>query len=297
MRRGGRGVAGGVAGKVEGAMNKLPELVDDGLETPVVGPQSEEKYRHIAYYVELFAKSMHKKWGSRIYIDLFAGSGRSKIKGTSKIVAGSPMLAIQVEHQFDKYIFCDIDEGNISALQKRAEAQSPSLNADYYCGDVNLRVADIVSAIPTATKDHTVLTFCLVDPFKAKDLHFGTLRRISARYVDFLVLIPSYMEINRFPEKYCRPSDQRLDRFLGTTTWRQEWVALGRSGHFGAFIAGCFDSQMVGLGFCSNKDKFVLIKGADGNNLYHLAFYSKSPLGVKFWDKVRLGVSGQADLF
>ena len=88
---------------------KLEYLDDDELLTPEVGPWAEEKYKYVSYYNKLFSTSMKDRWDCRTYIDLFAGAGRSRIRRTNKILAGSPLLALGVPDQYDKYIFCERD--------------------------------------------------------------------------------------------------------------------------------------------------------------------------------------------
>ena len=80
---------------------------NDGLPCPDVGSWAETKYRLLALYDELFSTGMKYKWDQRVYIDLYAGAGYARVKGTKKILKGSPILALTVTHPFDKYIFCE----------------------------------------------------------------------------------------------------------------------------------------------------------------------------------------------
>jgi len=96
-----------------------PTLVDDGLVTEEIGDWGQEKYRLLSLYAQMFAASMKNKWNCRVYIDLFSGSGRSRIKGTNRIVAGSPLVTLGVDPTFDKYIFCEKDPDKLSALKTR----------------------------------------------------------------------------------------------------------------------------------------------------------------------------------
>jgi hypothetical protein len=68
----------------------LKHLDNDGLPTLEIGTWGEEKYRHVQLYASLFVKSMRTKWDALVYLDLFAGSGRSQIRGTRRIVNASP---------------------------------------------------------------------------------------------------------------------------------------------------------------------------------------------------------------
>jgi len=72
----------------------LPSLDNDGLPAPEIGGWGEEKYRHVQLYSSLFARSMRRKWDALFYLDLFAGSGRSRIRGTARIVNASPLLIL-----------------------------------------------------------------------------------------------------------------------------------------------------------------------------------------------------------
>lgn len=102
-------------------------LQDDGLPTPEVGPWVEEKYGLVKLYYRLFSTGMKEKWDSRVYIDLYAGTGRSKIRGTNHILEASPLLALGVPDKFDKYIFCEKDRALIEALQQRVANHYPKL--------------------------------------------------------------------------------------------------------------------------------------------------------------------------
>jgi hypothetical protein len=84
----------------------LPALDDDGLETPEVGSWGEDKYRLVRNYAQLFAQSMRGKWECLVYVDLFAGSGRARIRGTSRIVPASPLVVLDNPARFSRYIFC-----------------------------------------------------------------------------------------------------------------------------------------------------------------------------------------------
>jgi len=77
---------------------------------------AETKYRLVSMYDQLFSTGMKNKWGKRVYIDLYAGAGYCRIRGTSTILKGSPILALTVQHPFDKYIFCEKDPELLAAL-------------------------------------------------------------------------------------------------------------------------------------------------------------------------------------
>jgi three-Cys-motif partner protein len=95
------------------------DVSDDGLLCPEVGSWAEEKHNVVSFYAKLFSTGMKAKWDSRVYVELYAGSGFAKIKRSTRVTAGSPIRALLLEDPFDKYIFCDRESQNLQALRAR----------------------------------------------------------------------------------------------------------------------------------------------------------------------------------
>src|SRR5436189_3436168 len=127
---------------------ELPSLIDDGLMTEPIGSSGEEKYRLLSLYSQMFAASMKNKWQCRVYIDLFAGCGRSRVTETKKIVAGSPVLALNVDPRFDKYIFCERSAEKLSALEARVSRDYSAADVSFQPGDENESVHGLHPKIP-----------------------------------------------------------------------------------------------------------------------------------------------------
>src|ERR1700730_5368698 len=104
---------------------------DDGLAAPDVGPWAEEKHRMVSLYSTLFSSGMKAKWSRRIYVELYAGAGHSRIRDTSKFILGSPLLALKVKDPFDKYVFCEEEPTNLKAFKVRAKQISPNADIAY----------------------------------------------------------------------------------------------------------------------------------------------------------------------
>jgi three-Cys-motif partner protein len=261
---------------------------------PEIGSWGEEKYRLVRNYSQIFATSMKVKWQCRVYIDLFAGAGRSRIKESGKIVDGSPMIALGIENPFDRYIFVDENPTNIDALSKRVKEHHPDADTHFVHGDANHSVDEILSLIPQHSSTCKVLGFCFVDPFKIDNLKFETLRRLSAKYMDFLVLIPTGMDARRNVSYYMKPENKKVDEFIGHADWRQKWPQAEMTGeNFGLFLLKQFCTSMNDIGYnaiynYSTAEASVEIRSSEKNlPLYRLAFFSKHPLAHKFWTDVK----------
>jgi len=260
----------------------------DTLFCPEVGKQAEEKHGLVSFYAKLFSTGMKDKWDERVYIELYAGAGYSKIRDTSRTIAGSPIQALTLEHPFDKYIFCEKGSKELDALRARVEKTAPSAKVAYILGDCNQRVSDILAEIPAHSPVHRVLSLCFVDPYDI-GIKFETLRRLSDRYVDFLVLLALYMDANRNYENYVKEEAVKINEFLGLRTWRERWkISLQKGIPFPQFLAEEFSNSMQTLRYQPQPFyKMKPVKIPEMNvRLYRLALFSRNPRAYAFWDQV-----------
>lgn len=281
----------------------VSQIEDDGLVYPPVGEWALEKHKKIGYYASIFSESMQKKWDCRLYIDLFAGAGAAKIKGTQKRINGSPLMVLGLDVPFDKYIFCEENSELCSALKERIARKHPEADTNVLNVNCNTQIDKIIKVLPAFSRSYKGIAFCFVDPFNASNLSFETLRRLSAAvYVDFAVLLPSHMDIHRNQSNYTRDDCRILDELLGESTWRQDWASgASRIRDFGLFIADRFGKQMKSIGYLyDGTEDYVTVRmgGEDaGLFLYHLCFFSKHQLGQKFWRESRTRTATQMSLF
>ncbi len=273
-------------------------FIDESVLLSEVGLWSKRKYKLIELYSSMFTTSMKNKWDCRTYIDLFCGCGHSRIKKSSRITSTSPILALETNIKFDKYIFCDIDKTKLDILKNYIKINYKMLNVEYIWGDVNIKTDVIIDLIPQPSKSFKVISFCVVDPYKISNLKFSTIESIATkRFVDFFILIPSYMDANRNIKYYLE--NDFIDNFLGTTSWRIDWENIkDNKKSFGLFLIEQFNNKMNKLGFLKlNPQEFVKISEPTRNcPLYHLAFYSKSKLGKHFWNEAIKGSDPQLKL-
>ena len=261
---------------------------DDGLICPEVGRWAESKYRLISLYDELFATGMKNKWDQRVYIDLYAGAGYSRIRETETRLKGSPILALTTQCPFDKYIFCEEQTELLGALTIRAKREAPTANVVFVPGTCDSQIERICNEIPRASSSNRVLSLCLVDPFDF-GLKFATIRRLSNVYIDFLVLLAVGMDANRAYGHYVDGKNPKLDEALGNVKWRERWRAKPRGrDEFLNFVAGEFAASMASLGYRKIGPADMKLVKSDEKNLplYYLALFSKHETAYKYWSEV-----------
>ena len=284
----------------ERKMRERQTLPDDGLLTPTTGSWSLQKYRLLDLYDTLFSTGMKQQWGVRVYIDLFSGPGRARIRNTQRIVETSPLIALRVPDPFNKYIFCDENPECMAALRQRVMREWPAVDASYLVGNCNDIVPKITAEIPRASKTKTALSFCFIDPFGIGALRFDTIRTLSRFRMDFLILLALAMDANRFKTLYAREADPTLDLFLGDRDWRNAWkMARSRKVDFRRFLAQQFADRMAAIRYLpTGLEKMKEIRSSEKNlPLYHLAFFSKHPRGYDFWNQVLKYGTDQLPLF
>jgi three-Cys-motif partner protein len=271
---------------------------DDGLYMPEVGAWAADKHRKVGYYAKVFSESIKQKWDCRVFIDLFAGSGLAKLKRTGEIVPGSPMVSLGLACPFDRYLFCEMNPDAAAALKTRIDTHFPDRNALVLNCDSNNDIQRVLNSLPAFGRTFTGLSCCFVDPFNANNLRFETISRIARTIrVDFVVLLPTFMDIKRNLHNYTKNDCPTLDLFLGDRDWRPIWEARSNPNRdFGVFIADQFGLRMKSLGYLYEtvEDFETVRRGEDWSlYLYHLGFFSKNKLGVKFWRDTKKNTNQQ----
>ena len=229
------------------ARGEVLEVVEDGLVCPEVGAWTETKHTFVALYAKLFSSGMKEKWRKRVYVELHAGAGHSKIRGTSRVIAGSPLRALTLEHPLDGYVFCEDDPESLEALKSRVKRLTWIASVSHVEGDCDRNVNKILAKIPAGSRTDTVLSLCFVDPYDI-GIKFETIRALSVRFVDFLVLLAVFMDAGRNYDRYIKEEDVRVGEFLGSDSWRDRWGIAQQSGvQFPQFLATEYASSMESL--------------------------------------------------
>jgi three-Cys-motif partner protein len=277
----------------------LPRGDDDGLPISPVGGWAREKYLRVWMYDQMFATGMKQRWDERVYIDLFSGSGYSRIRGTNDILMGSPLLATQIPDRFDRYIFCEENPELLNALHARVDRHAPGVRAEYVPGDVDQTIESVRDLIPRGARGHKVLSFCFADPFSVK-LRFSTIRVLAKdRFIDFLILLALGMDANLNLSTYLDREHRRIEEFVENPAWRTEWGDAERRGErFIPFLALQYSHAMKRLDYLpASLDAMYPVRSDQRNlPLYYLAFFSRHKKGYEFWKEVLKYAKPQIDL-
>ena len=131
---------------------------------------SYDKHYFLWRYLNAFTTAMGKKnWVGLHYIDLCAGAGIQRLKGSNQLEWGSPLLAAQAKRPFDGLHLCEKSKKKGDALRERLKQFQQPADPQLVAGDANKNVTKIVNVIPLGA-----LSLAFLDP-NGLHLHFSTL--------------------------------------------------------------------------------------------------------------------------
>ncbi len=188
-------------------------------------------------YLKSYSTVLKNQKVKKIYVDGFAGSGKTELKNTSSaqkgdqksflnntvtsetlIIDGSALLSLK--YNFDEYYFLELDEDRISMLKQTIAKEYPHKmsKVHFITGDTNENLLKVIDKI---TVYHRCLMF--LDPY-ALELKWATLERIAeCGVVDLWYLFP--LSLIRLIEKKRDITDankEKVSSILGTDAWIDE---------------------------------------------------------------------------
>jgi len=273
-------------------MPEPEKLGSDGLPVRDSGVWAGDKLYYLEHYLDIVSVGMKKKWAGKLcYVDLFAGPGKCRIRETRKEIDGSPLIALKFN--FAKYFFVESDEKCYRALAARANARAPEKDVDIIPGDCN----DVIEKIKLPPGS---LAIAFVDPTGVSPLAFETIHKLAEnRKVDLIINFHEGMGIRMNLWQYTRSEANALDRFMGTSRWKERYGKPPKSfNQVCSEIAKEYLGNLRALGYVAVDSDWIPVKTHQNTLLYYLVFASKHPRGNDLWRKIkRIDPHGQRGLF
>lgn len=266
---------------------------EDGLPTRPSGTWAEQKLDYLARYIDVFEISMRGKWQIRNFVDLMAGPGKDRIRGSSKVFLGSPLLALTAKYPFTGYFFVDLDSQNTNALQTRCHASPYNQRVNIYVGDCNKLVNNVVARLKQNERNSLNLAF--LDP-EGFELQWITVAKLaSVRRMDLIINYPQG-GLNRFVRQaYASTGQTAIDLFFGGREWRryyEDWLTKRSKSSLHRLLINHYKGKLKDLGYTqvfAGSDAVEdepLMRNTKSAPLYRLLFASKHDRGYEFWLKV-----------
>lgn len=287
----------------------LPPPLDDGRPTRSVHPYDRIKAYLWGGIVNASAMAMKDKWpGRRTCIDLFASYGLNRVKDTGELCWGSALLALHADAAFDTYIFCDKDSRATEVLCERVADDRyfglPVFDLDLGSESAGARTTQIKGVVTTGPKvivltgdaneapvfiralmpawEHNRYALALIDP-PSLSFWWESLEALTFNErMDLMLLFAEGMDLNRNLERYAAKEQSKLDRFIGTTEWRDLLTERRPTIALREFYKGRM-RKLLGYEAFGSYDRPV--RNSKHAELYKLIYASKIKLGSDLWDK------------
>jgi three-Cys-motif partner protein len=272
-------------------MNEQEISAADGLPVRSSGAWAEEKLYFLRRYLDIFSNGMKNKWGGKLYyVDLFAGPGRCRVRGSEKEFDGSPLIALN-DFDFANYYFFESEPACVAALDARAKTRTPNKleKVQIIPGDCNKEIEKV--EIPSEG-----LGVAFIDPTGISQITFETVRKLIAdRKIDLIINFPEDMAIRMNLHQYTESDESALTSFVGSARWRG--LSPTSFDQACSEIAREYLANLGTLGYPSVDSDWIPVKTDNNALLYYLLFASKNPKGNDFWRKIKqIGPHGQRQL-
>jgi three-Cys-motif partner protein len=231
-------------------MQNYLEPQDDGLPARSSGIWAAQKLDYLARYIDVFEKSMRGKWSFRNYIDLMAGPGKDRVRGSRQVLLGSPLLALTTQYPFTNYFFVEIEQKNCEALKQRCAASPHNDRVKVVTGDCNAVVDSVVAQVKRT--DERSLNLAFLDP-EGFELKWTTVSKIaSMRRMDLIINYPEG-GFNRYRNQASKlEEDTGIDDFFGDREWREiykEWQSKQTNRGLHRLLINHYKNKLKNLGY------------------------------------------------
>jgi three-Cys-motif partner protein len=281
--------------RVAGKMNEQEISSADGLPVRSSGSWAEEKLYYLRRYLDIFSNGMKNKWGGRLYyVDLFAGPGRCRVRGSEKEFDGSPLIAL-TDFDFAKYYFFESALACFHALDARAKARAPNR-----LEQLQIIPGDCNETIEKANLPSEGLGVAFIDPTGISQVPFETIRKLTTdRKIDLIINFPEGMGIRMNLHQYTDTETNALSLFMGSERWKTRYQqSLTSFDQVCSEIAKEYLANLESLGYRSLDSDWIPVRTDQNALIYYLMFASKHPRGNDFWHRItRINLHGQRELF
>jgi len=266
----------------------------DGLPVRSSGAWAEEKLYYLRRYLDIFSNGMKNKWAGRLYyVDLFAGPGRCRVRGTGEEYDGSPLIAL-TQFEFGKYYFFESDPASFHALETRVKSRvSEKLDK------ISMFLGDCNNTIEKANLPREGLGVAFIDPTGIAPISFETVTRLAdQRQLDLIINFSEGMGIRMNLHQYTGTDTNALTRFIGSQRWKARRRKSPTSfNQLCTEIADEYLANLGDLGYIVVNSDWIAVKTDQNALLYYLVFASKNPKGNDFWREIKkIGPHGQREL-
>lgn len=208
-----------------------------------------------------------------VFVDLFAGSGLFSIGHQKDIFPASSLAALSCNLPFQKWILCESDPEQASALDKRTRKMFPQKYVEVHNVREDEFIKAITSSVPVSKAGHRVAVFCLVDPFSL-NITLNTIDRLAAMGFSFLVPFAFPLNARLDCRYYSNDLKDVLKKFIGPNNF-DRLSALDSNTHFYRKVVQLYQNNLLVKGLNSALSSHRLESNLMALPAYTIGFFSR----------------------
>lgn len=252
---------------------------EDGLRRDLVGAWCEEKHLRLRHYIDITHGVRRRFLRNRpSYIDLYCGTGKSRIRDGEQVMDGSALVAAteaDKRHSFSEIHVADADAESVSACFERLKSRTQS-DLFRYAGPATSTAKQVVSKL-----NPWGYHVAFLDPYGLDALPFTVVQELARINRMDLIMHISEMDMQR---NVIGKQDLRmLEAFAPGAAAA---IDLSQSAfNLKLQIIAHWKELLKQLGY-KVSDNMERVRGVKNQPLYWLAFASRHPLGDDLWGEV-----------
>ena len=275
----------------------LQDQPDDGFMRLEVEPWQQQKQQLVQHYLKANYNRLDLRNKNKIFLDIGCGPGLLNVRNSQSTLVGSPLLALGMEEQFNRYIFCDKETSYTSALKVRVNKFFPKENVLILDGDINELIEVLPRYLPHEQGKVANSLLALIDTFSF-DVHFETVKWLSELGVDLLF-------VNAFPHTehhtykfYLNEERELLNDFFGTA-WAPvaELNEIQNDASFFMLAVKGYAQQLKSLGYKVATSLHQYTPSVGKAPYFQIAYCTKSKLFQTVQKSAALSTNQQINLF
>jgi three-Cys-motif partner protein len=278
-----------------------------------VGPWARQKLDGLESYLSAYTTALSKQRFRLVFIDAFAGAGKSRVReawsgldeseiqlfedetiaqGEEEFIEGSPRRALSIRRPFHSYHFFDADAARAGLLR--------DLRGEFSDREIDVRVGDanqLVQALAPTLQGSRTKAVAFLDPY-GPHLHWRTVEILAGtKNVEVIINLPLAMAINRLITRSGDVPDswrRSLNACFGNDEWyrmcyREQGDLFGRSS-----ITKVDDAAARLLNYYAGRLKTIfghvatpsVVRNTRGMPIYYILWAGPNTLGLKIADHV-----------
>ena len=285
----------------------------------LVGPWAKDKLDRLGKYLSAYTRIMaNQKWCEGYhYIDAFAGPGEHQVRQTKSdgcddsqqvlleasiygneqeeqrsFLAGSPRVALEIEHPFTHYVFIERSPDRVADLERLKTEYGSSRSIFIRQTDCTKYLKDRLATNPKLDwKKNRALVF--LDPF-GMQVGWDTIEALAAtKAVEIFLNFPVGMAIQRLllrqPDRFTDIQRRRLDKYFGSPDWFSALYKRRRTlfgddeeekiNESGKALLKWYRDRLRTL--FSHVSKAALMRNTHSGHLYYLMLASHNATGAR----------------